>query len=366
MIDRANEGNPQLPTGGMKATGEVRQSNSVVDGGNAKLEDQIKLLTETVLSLIKAFGQIAAGAPNPNAGYNDTRTEGSTTPPPPSYEQQMGDYSTKKAAYDAAQADKKAAADKEAEMKALATIDDSFDRMVRPHQAIDNGQLQAITKDVKGYTVQEREAAQYFLDHPEALGKLQKANSEFTGGSLEEITRADTIIRRGTAMAEFVKAKEKAAAAEGVPDPGPAPTRPPPASGSNPPPANNAPPARNPPPASVPSTDTPPNTGVGGTDRAKPSADTISGTPLERAIQRTAQMRTSVEEQTDALVKQMSELDPKDPNYKKNTEELDRKIKSLASVETMLMNMENMLQQTIDNIIKMRQEMAMNAIRHLS
>jgi hypothetical protein len=31
----------------------------------------------------------------------------------------------------------------------------------------------------------------------------------------------------------------------------------------------------------------------------------------------------------------------------------------------MLMNMENMLRQTIDNIIKMRHDMAMNAIRHL-
>lgn len=360
--DAANQGDLSLPNGSLKATGELKQSNSVTNT-NAKLEEQIKLLSDTLMSVIQLLGQVLAGAPNPNGGYAEhPTTEGNKPPPPPSYEQQMADYNTKKAAYDAAQADKQAATDKEAEMKAIGTIADSFDRMVRPYQAIDRGQLEAITKDVKGYTIEERTAAQYFLANPDALAKLQKAYGEFNGGSLEEITRGDTIIRRGTAMAELLQAKQKAAAAEGVPHPGPEPKKPETATEPKPTTGGTEPTGG----ADRGSRTGESGTNVGGTERTSQGADTLSGDPLERAAQRISKKRDSIEDEIDLLTKKLAELDPNSPSFRKDSTELDRKIKSLANIEAMLNNLESMLRKTIDNIIAMRHDMAMNAINKIS
>lgn len=348
MLEAAQQGEARLATG-PRATGEVKPANSVIDAGTGRIEDMIKKLNEAVLSLIAMFGQATGAAPNPNAGY---RAEGNA--PPPSPEQQLADYGAKKAAYDASQSYDKAVAGKEGELKAITALASLFPVLPPPFQPrpLDAASLAAIATDPY-CTLEQREAAQFYLDRPAELRNLQLAAKETSGGSKAEVTAQDLGIRHSKLFAELLELKANPVAK--APDPGPMPTRPEPGAGNRPV-SENAPREN----AAVPAPEsrTVPNPAVG-------SPDTVGGMPLERAVERIGRKRDSIEDQIDGLTKKLAALDPESPSFRKDSTELDRQIKSLASIESMLNNLESMLRQTIDNIIKMRHDMAMNSVRHI-
>jgi hypothetical protein len=391
-LEAATQGDVSLPTGGPRSMGEVKQSNSVIDAGNAKLQEQLKALTDTVMSLIKCFSQILAGAPNPNDGYGQeaaklptgqtaaTRGTSGATPSAQASSSVSDDFARQNSEYNKQRnevdAKNKAIdeknksldpqiADKENELKHSEVIMKNWAAM-RYNGAfsgnnLDEGQLRAIVSLPQLYTTEQREAAQYFIDNPDKYKDFAKTYMRSNGQGVDFLTESDFQGQRDRLNGEISALKGQRQGRLEYP-PAPVLENPPPgtSTGSSPG-SNKTPGGGNAPPAD----DKTPGSGAGGTNGPTPSVDTIAGDPLERAAERIGKKRQSIEDQIDSLTQRLGELDPSSPEGRKEVTELDRKIKSLVSIEGMLNNLESMLRQTIDNIIKMRHDISMNVVNNI-
>lgn len=296
------------------------------------------------------------------------------------YNKQRNEIDAKNKAIDAHNAglDPKIAA-KEEEIKQSAVIRDNFDKMKFGwgQNQINEGMLKTITQ-FPGYSAEQKAAAQYFLDNPKKFEDFCRTYVQAGGFGYDSITGSDMggqFERLDRELAELKSQRQTrleyppAPVLEQPLPPPPPPIAgghsvapPPPSAGTNPP----KPPEGAKPPEGVKSPEgAKPPEGVKAPSELVLPFPTLSGSSLEQASQRIANQRARVEHEIDNLAAQMAALDPASATYKTDAEAIDRKMKKLASVDSVLTNMESMLQTLIDNIIKMRHELAMNAIRKI-